>query len=55
MITFSSFERTSVVRCESDMEFLAKVHCIRQASEVSDISQLSTIHHSVINSYVYII
>lgn len=26
--------RTSVVECESDMEFLAKVHCIRQASEM---------------------
>lgn len=26
--------RTSVVGCETDMEFLAKVHCIRQASEI---------------------
>ena len=26
--------RTSEVGCESDMEFLAKVHCVRQASEV---------------------
>ena len=26
--------RTTEVGCESDMEFLAKVHCVRQASEV---------------------
>lgn len=26
--------RTSEVGCESDMEFLAKVHCVRQASEM---------------------
>lgn len=35
--------RTSVVGCETDMEFLAKVHCIRQASEMvfssSDVRQ----------------
>ena len=33
MFVFIYF-RTNEVGCESDMEFLAKVHCVRQASEV---------------------
>ena len=35
-VMFSPFfpQRTTEVGCESDMEFLAKVYCVRQASEV---------------------
>lgn len=41
--------RTTEVGCESDMEFLAKVHCVRQASEVcTDVYILEWLHVLII-------
>lgn len=41
--------RTTEVGCESDMEFLAKVHCVRQASEVCrDVYILEWLHVLII-------